>query len=270
MSGSVSPIEHHTGPSQNTRAQKRKLEEILDEVPNNEFDDQLLCFELTTSLNSDEDIVKVMGTDVPLAVQSQAFPKLAGLFKMQRKAMQDKKDWEEALNIKVMREREYELERVRNHLIILNRFYLAGGIVAAHPARVFYSQHDPHRYHPISAATRQYSPRSPVEPVASGSNIRINHARYDSVHDDDDPNEEGYKQYSVPSPSPSPPPDRKGKGVAGRSKRQKFNKYRFQDIQLGYKFPNKNFLSITTLISNQINRSHNSGLHLPIQKDPNN
>ena len=158
MSGSVSPIEHHTGPSQNTRAQKRKLEEILDEVPNNEFDDQLLCFELTTSLNSDEDIVKVMGTDIPLAVQSQAFPELAGLFKMQRKAVQDKKDWEEALNIKVMREREYKLERVRNHLIILNRFYLAGGIVAAHPARVFYSQHDSHRYHPISAATRQYSP----------------------------------------------------------------------------------------------------------------
>ena len=57
MSGSVSPIEHHTVPSQNTRAQKRKLEEILDEVPNHEFDDQLLCLELTTSLNSNEDVV---------------------------------------------------------------------------------------------------------------------------------------------------------------------------------------------------------------------
>ena len=83
MSGSVSPIEHHTGPSQNTRAQKRKLEEILDEVPYHEFDNQLLCFELTTSLNSDEDVVKVMGADVPLAVQAQAFLELAGLYRMQ-------------------------------------------------------------------------------------------------------------------------------------------------------------------------------------------
>ena len=83
MSGSVSPIEHHTGPSQNTWAQKRKLEEILEEVPDHEFDDQLLCFELTTFLNSDKDVVKVMGADIPLVVQSQAFPELAGLFKMQ-------------------------------------------------------------------------------------------------------------------------------------------------------------------------------------------
>ena len=45
MSGSVSPIEHHTSPSQNTRAQKRKLEEILEEVPTHEFDDQLLWTE---------------------------------------------------------------------------------------------------------------------------------------------------------------------------------------------------------------------------------
>ena len=36
-----------------------------------------------TSLNSDEDVVKVMGADVPLAVQIQAFPELAGLFKME-------------------------------------------------------------------------------------------------------------------------------------------------------------------------------------------
>ena len=50
---------HNTGPSQNTRAQKRKLEEILTETPeDDEFDDQLLCFELMTSLNADKDVVK--------------------------------------------------------------------------------------------------------------------------------------------------------------------------------------------------------------------
>ena len=85
-------IEHHTGPSQNTRAQRRKLEEILKEVPNHKFNDQLLCFKLTTSLNSDEDVVKVMGADVSLAVQAQAFLELAGLYKMERKAQQEKKD----------------------------------------------------------------------------------------------------------------------------------------------------------------------------------
>ena len=151
-------MSHQTGPSQNTRAQKRKLEEILEEVSNDEFDDQLLCYKLMTSLNSDEDVVKVMGADVPLAVQIQAFPELAGLFKMERKAVQDKKDWEEALALKVEREREREIERVRNDLIILNRFYPAGGIVATHPARVLYYQHNPTRYHPIGAATRQYLP----------------------------------------------------------------------------------------------------------------
>ena len=151
-------MSHQTGPSQNTRAQKRKLEEILEEVSNDELDDQLLCFELMTSLNSDEDVVKVMGADVPLAVQEQAFPELAGLFRMQRKATQDKKHWEEALALKVERDREREIERVRNELIILNRFYPAGGIVAAHPARVLYHQRDPTRYHPIGAATWQYSP----------------------------------------------------------------------------------------------------------------
>ena len=53
-------VTHNTGPSQNTRAQKRKLEEILTETPDDdEFDDQLLCFELMTSLNSDEDVVNV-------------------------------------------------------------------------------------------------------------------------------------------------------------------------------------------------------------------
>ena len=127
MSGSVSPIEHHTGPSQNTRAQKRKLEEILEEVPDHEFDDQLLCFKLTTSLNSDEDVVKVMGADVPLAVQAQAFPELAGLYRMQRRAAQDQKDYKEMLEMAKMRQREYDIEAVRNDLIILNRFYPRGG-----------------------------------------------------------------------------------------------------------------------------------------------
>ena len=215
---------HNTGPSQNTRAQKRKLEEILTETPNNdEFDDQLLCFELMTSLKSGEDVVKVMGADVPLAVQIQAFPELSGLFKMERKAAQDRKDWAEAMALKVERDREREIERVRNELIILNRFYPAGGIVAAHPARVLYYQHDPTRYHPISAATVKYTPRSPIEPTPSGSNIRIN----------DDPQANGGAdsrfdmKISTPESSPEPE-DVKGKGVAGRpSKRTKFNKYGF-------------------------------------------
>ena len=166
---------HNTSPSQNTRAQKRKLEEILTETPDDDkFDDQLLCFELMTSLNSNEDVVKVMGADVPLVVQIQAFPELAGLFKMERIAAQNKKDWEEALALKAERDREREIESVRNELIILNRFYPAGGIIAAHPARVLYYQHNPTRYHPISAAMTQYSPRSPVEPTPSSSYIRIN------------------------------------------------------------------------------------------------
>ena len=228
MSGSVSPIKHHTGPLQNTRAQKRKLEEILDEVPNHEFNDQLLCFELTTSLNSDEDVVKVMGADVLLAVQAQAFPELAGLYRMQQKAVQDQKDYEEMLEMVKMRQREYDIEAVRNDLIILNRFYLRGGIVAAHPARVFYYQHDPHRYHPIGVATRQYSPRSPVKPIASGSNIKINPRWFDPEEEEDDSDMIRYDQHRIPTPEPSPPPDEKGKGVAGRpSKRTKFNKYGF-------------------------------------------
>ena len=115
-------MSHNTGPSQNTRAQKRKLEEILTEIPDNdEFNNQLLCFELMTSLNSDEDMVKVMGADVPLAVQIQAFPELAGLFQMEWKATQDNKDWEEALALKAEREREREVERVRNELIMSNQ-----------------------------------------------------------------------------------------------------------------------------------------------------
>ena len=95
-------------------------------VPNHEFDDQLLCFELMTSLNSDKDIVKVMGADVPLAVQAQAFPELASLYRMQRKAAQDQKDYEEMLEMAKMKQREYDIEAVRNDLIILNRFYPRG------------------------------------------------------------------------------------------------------------------------------------------------
>ena len=215
---------HNTGPSQNTQAQKRKLEEILTETPDNDkFDDQLLCFELMTSLNSDEDVVKVMGADVPLAVQIQAFPELAGLFKMEREATQDRRDWAEAMALKAERDREREIERVRNELIILNRFYPAGGIVAAHPAKILYYQHNLTRYHPIGAATWQYSPRSPVEPTPSGLNIRIN----------PDPQVQSWQDSRfdmyIPTPESSPEPeDRKGKGVAGRpSKRTKFNKYRF-------------------------------------------
>ena len=91
---------------------------------------------------------------------------------MQQKAMQDQKDYEEMLEMVKMRQREYDIEAVRNNLIILNRFYPRGGIVAAHPSRVLYYQHDPHRYHPISAATRQYSPRSPLnqQPAVRTSN----------------------------------------------------------------------------------------------------
>ena len=121
------------------------------------------------------------------------------------------------------RDREREIERVRNELIILNRFYPAGGIVAAHPARVLYYQHDPTRYHPISAAMTQYSPRSPIEPTPSGSNIPINHdpqARHMT---------DSWFDMQRPTPESSPEPeDVKGKGVAGRpSKRTKFNKYGF-------------------------------------------
>ena len=127
-----------------------------------------------------------------------------------------------------MRQREYDIEAVRNDLIILNRFYPRGGIVTAHPARVFYYQHDPHRYHPIGAATWQYSPRSPIEPIASGSNIKINPRWYDLEEEEDDLDMIRYDQHCIPTPEPSPPPDVKGKGVAGQpSKKTKFNKYRF-------------------------------------------
>ena len=64
--------------------------------------------------------------------------------------------------LKAERDREQEIERVRNELIILNRFYLAGGIVMAHPARVLYYQHDPTRYHPIGAACQNLLRNSAV------------------------------------------------------------------------------------------------------------
>ena len=176
-----------------------------------------------TSLNSDEDVVKVMGADVPLAVQIQAFLELAGLFKMEQKAAQDRKDWEEALALKAEREREREIERVRNELIILNRFYPAGGIVTAHPVRILYYQNNPTHYHPIGAATTQYLPWSPIEPTPSGSNIRINHDSQAHITAD------SWFDMYIPTPESTPEPeDVKGKGVAGRpSKRTKFNKYRF-------------------------------------------
>ena len=125
--------------------------------------------------------------------------------------------------LKAERDREREIERVRNELIILNRFYPAGGIVAARPARVLYYQHDPTRYHPIGTATVQYLPRSPVEPTPSGSNIRINH--YPQAHRVQD----SRFDMKIPTPESTPEPeDVKGKGVAGRpSKRTKFNKYGF-------------------------------------------
>ena len=147
---------------------------------------------------------------------------------MQQKAAQDQKDYEGMLEMVKMRQREYDIEAVRNDLIILNRFYPRGGIVAAHPSRVLYYQHDPHRYHPIGAATRQYSPRSPIEPVASSSNVKINPKWNDSEEDEDGSDMCNYDQHRIPTPEPSPPPDIKGKGVAGQpSKRTKFNKYGF-------------------------------------------
>ena len=75
-----------------------------------------------------------MGADIPLVVQAQAFPELTGLYKMVHKAQRDKKDWEEMLAMSEMRLREWEIDRLRNNLIMLNRFYPVGGIVAAHPS----------------------------------------------------------------------------------------------------------------------------------------
>ena len=43
------------------------------------------------------------------------------------------------LGMSEMRLREWEIERLRNDLIMLNRYYSRGGIVAAHPPRVLYS-----------------------------------------------------------------------------------------------------------------------------------
>ena len=93
--------------------------------------------------------------------------------------LKEKKDWEEMFAMVEMREREHEIERLRNDLVMLNRYYLWGGIIAAHPSRVLYSQHDPTQYHPIGAATRQYLPQSPVDPIAEGSSKRLNFQWYD-------------------------------------------------------------------------------------------
>ena len=125
--------------------------------------------------------------------------------------------------LKAERDREREIERVRNELIILNRFYPAGGIIATHPAKVLYYQHNPTHYHPIGAGTVQYSPRSPIEPTPSSLNIRINNDP--QARDTAD----SWFDMQIPTPESSPEPeDVKGKGVAGRpSKRAKFNKYGF-------------------------------------------
>ena len=169
-----------------------------------------------------------MGADVPLAVQAQAFPELTGLYKMERQARQDKKDWEEMLQMSEMRLREWEIERLRNDLIMLNRFYPRGGIIAAHPARVLYSQHNPFRYHLIGAQTVQYSPRSPVDPVVEGSSRRFNLWWGDPEEMEDESDVAWWEQNLIPTLEPTPPPDEKGKGVAGQpSKKQKYNKYRF-------------------------------------------
>ena len=43
------------------------------------------------------------------------------------------------LGMSKMRLREWEIEKLRNDLIMLNRYYPRGGIVAAHPSWVLYS-----------------------------------------------------------------------------------------------------------------------------------
>ena len=147
---------------------------------------------------------------------------------MECRARQDKKDWEEMLAMSEMRLREWEIERLRNDLIMLNRYYLHGGIVAAHPAHVLYSQDDPTRYHLISAQTVQYSPQSPVDPIAGGSSRRLNFQWGDPEEIEDESDVARWEQNLIPTPEPTPLPDEKGKGVAGQpSKKQKFNKYRF-------------------------------------------
>ena len=169
-----------------------------------------------------------MGADVLLVVQAQAFPELTGLYKMECKAQQDKKDWEEMLAMSEMRLREWEIERLRSDLIMLNRYYLQGGIVAAHPSRVLYSQCNPTRYHPIGTQTAQYSPQSPIDPIAEGSSRRLDFQWGDPEEIEDESDMARWEQNLIPTPELTPPPDEKGKGFAGQlSKKQKFNKYGF-------------------------------------------
>ena len=169
-----------------------------------------------------------MGADIPLVVQAQAFPELTGLYKMVHKAQQDKKDWEEMLAMSEMRLREWEIDRLRNNLIMLNRFYPVGGIVAAHPSWVLYSQSNPTQYHPIGAKTVQYSPQSPVDPVAEGSSKMLNFQWGDPEEIEHESDITWWEQNLIPTPEQTPPPDVKGKGVAGwPSKKQKYNKYGF-------------------------------------------
>ena len=147
---------------------------------------------------------------------------------MERKAWQDKKDWEEMLAMSELRLREWEIEKLRNDLIMLNRFYPRGGIVAAHPSQVLYSQHDPTRYHLIGTQTVQYSPLLPIDPIAEGSNQRLDFQWDDLEEIEDESDMAWWEQNLVPTLELTPPPDEKGKGVAGQpSKRQKYNKYGF-------------------------------------------
>ena len=72
------------------------------------------------SLNNNDNMIKVHRADVPRVVCDQAFPELAGLCRLEKQAQQDKKDWEEMLEMAEMRLREWEIERLRNDLIMLN------------------------------------------------------------------------------------------------------------------------------------------------------
>ena len=111
---------------------------------------------------------------------------------------------------------------------MLNRYYPWGGIVAAHPSHILYSQHDPTRYHPIGTQTVQYSLRSPIDPIAEGSSRRLDFQWDDPEEIEDESDMARWEQNLIPTPEPTLPPDEKGKGVASwLSKKQKFNKYGF-------------------------------------------
>lgn len=61
----MSPIENKAGPSQNTCTQKRKLNEILHEVEDHKYNNQVLLYELVRSFNMDDDIVQVDKSEIP-------------------------------------------------------------------------------------------------------------------------------------------------------------------------------------------------------------